>query len=123
MNLILKALGVSILSLVYGFLISALMIGYCNFGERIQLWSEKYTPPRNWIRRVLHLFLFIFALGVFFCGFMFWVSVVLDTIKQLSGNSSLQLISFFLLALLLILPFFLLRKYIFREFKVKKLWE
>jgi hypothetical protein len=112
-----------ILSLFCGFLISALMIGYCNFGERIQLWSEKYTPPRHWIRRVLHLFLFIYSLGVFFYSFLFWVSVVLDTMKQLSGNSSIQLISFLLLALLLILPFFLLRKYIFRDFKVKKLWE
>jgi hypothetical protein len=47
MKIIFATLGVSILSLVYGFLISALMIGYLNFSEKIQLWSEKYAPPRE----------------------------------------------------------------------------
>jgi len=123
MRMIFVTLGVSILSVVYGLLISLFMIGYFILGEKIQLWSEKYTPPRKWIRRVLHLFLCLFVLGVFFYSSLFWISVVLDTIRQLSGNAALQLITFFLLALLLILPFFILRKHIFREFKLKKLWE
>ena len=123
MRMIFATLSVSILSVVYGLLISLFMIGYFILGEKIQLWSEKYTPPRKWIRRVLHLLLCLFVLGVFFYSFLFWISVVLNTIRQLSGNSALQLITFFLLALLLILPFFILRKHIFREFKLKKLWE
>ena len=123
MSMIFATLGVSILSVVYGLLISVFMIGYFNLGEKTQIWSEKYTPPRNWIRRVLHLFLCLFVLGVFFYSFLFWIRVVLDTIRRVSGNSALQLITFFLLALLFILPFFVLRKHIFRKFKVKKLWE
>jgi hypothetical protein len=121
--MIFATLGVSILSVVYGLLISVFMIGYFSVGEKIQLWSEKYTPPRNWIRRVLHLCLCLFVLGVFFYSFLFWISVVLDATRQLSGNSALQLITFFLLTLLLILPFFALRKHILRKFKVRKLWE
>jgi len=112
-----------LISLIYGLLISVFMILYLNAGEKIQLWSEKIYPQKKWSRRGLHLILCLFALGVFFYGFLFWLSIVFNKIRQLSESSATVLLILLIYSLSMITPVIISRKRIFRVVNVKKLWE
>lgn len=123
MKIVIWILGILLTSAVYGLFIAVFIILYFNVGEKIQVWSERYNPPKKWIRRGFHLFSCVFAIFIFFYTFLFWISFEIDLIKKVISSSGPQLILFIFIFLSFITPFILLRKKLFREFNVKKLWE
>jgi len=123
MQILIKMIVISAFSAVSGLLAASLLIMYVRAGERIQFWSEKYDPHRKWIRRSLHSTLFILALLVFFYGFIFWGTIITESIKGISKEPGLKTTFFIFFTVLFCCPVFFLRRHIFRAMNVKKLWE
>jgi hypothetical protein len=123
MQILIKIIGMSAFSAISGLLTAALLVIYFKVAEKIQFWSEKYSPPKNWPRRILHLVICILAVVVIFYSILFWLSMITDFIKAFSEYAWLKIIFFIFFVLLFGLPSIALRRYIFREMKIKKLWE
>ena len=111
-----------ITSACYGLIISILMILYFNFGEKLQIWSERYNPPKKWIRRAFHLCSFLVTFLILIYTFLFWISFEIDHIITIASSTGSQVILLFLISVIFIIPFIFLWKKIFRKFNVKKLW-
>lgn len=112
-----------VISFLFGLIMALLIIAYVNFGEKVQEWSDSYSNPKRWTRRIIHFTAMIFVVIVTFYGFLFYVSLVITSLKEITNNYNLFLIFFILCESLLIFPFILLRKKIFRQGRVKKLWQ
>jgi hypothetical protein len=112
-------------SVVYGSLAAGLANIYLKTCEKIQYWCEKYSPPKKWTRRSLHIIMFMLALVIIISEFLFWFIIFADFIKGLglSEYPTLKLLGLVLSTTLFCFPFFFFRRHIFSEMDVKKLWE
>jgi uncharacterized membrane protein YidH (DUF202 family) len=108
-----------ILSLGFGFILTG--FGMFNFicAEKIQAWSEKFTPPKNWARRIIHLLQCLVSVLIIFYGILYWLSIIAPLIRDLAFNQMLQLLVFIFYAMIIIVPFYIFRKKLFRKINVK----
>ena len=112
-----------IISGVFGGIAYGIMIGYINLIEKVQRWSEAFSPPRRWIRRITHFALMIVAILLFLYGYLTYASVVISILRDFSVNYA-ALVSLFILSNgIVVWPFIMFRRRICRPVKVKKLWE
>lgn len=112
-----------IISGVFGGIACGVMIAYINLIERVQQWSEAFSPPRRWIRRITHFALMIVAILMFLYGYLTYASVVIPLLRDLSANQA-ALVSLFIVSNgIVIWPFIMLRRHICRPVRVSKLWE
>jgi len=112
-----------ILSLGFGFLLSGFL--FCHFicAEKIQAWSERFTPPKNWARRIIHLLQCLVSVLFIFYGILYWLSIIAPLIRDLAFNQMLQLLVFVFYAMIIVVPFYIFRKKLFRKVNVKKITE
>ena len=112
-----------ILSLGFGFLLSGFLFCHFIFAEKIQAWSEKFIPPKNWTRRIIHLLQCLVAVLIIFYGILYWLSIIAPLIRYLAFNQMLQLLVFTFYAMIFVVPFYIFRKKFFRKINVKKITE
>jgi hypothetical protein len=99
------------------------MVAYVNLIEKVQEWSEASSPPRRWTRRVTHFALMMFAIFLVSYGYLTYAGVVISLLRDFSVNPA-ALVSLFIVSNgIVIWPFIMFRRHIFRPVKVKKLWE
>ena len=112
-----------ILSLGFGFLLSGFIL--CNFigAEKIQAWSEKFTPPKYLARRIIHLLQCLAAVLIIFYGILFWLSLIAPLFRKLAFNQILQLLVLIIHAIMIFVPFYIFRKNLFRKIDVRKITE
>ena len=114
---------VGLLGAVFGGIVCGIMIAYVNLLEKVQRWSETFSPPRRWIRRIVHFALMVVAILLVLYGYLIYASMVIPTLRDLSVNYA-ALVSLFIISnAIVILPFIMFRRNICRPVKVKKLWE
>ncbi len=112
-----------IVSFLFGLIMAVLMIAYFNFGEKVQEWSDSFSRPKQWARRVIHLTSMILAVVIIVYGFLIHASLVITNLREVTNSRSLLGTLFISCETLVVFPFLLLRKKILRERKVKKLWQ
>ena len=123
MNIAAKLTYNLILSLGFGFLFSGFLFCYFACAEKIQAWSEKFTPPKNWARRIIHLLQCLVAILIVFYGILYWLSIIGPLIRGLSFNRALQFLLFILCLITVFIPQYMFRKKLFRKINVKKITE
>lgn len=112
-----------IISCFSGLMMALLMIGYFNFGEKVQKWSDSFSRPKEWTRRVVHLTSMIGVVIVIFYGYIFHAVLVITNLKELTDSFNVLLAFFVFCQALFVCPSIVLRRKLFRQWKVKKLWQ